>query len=380
MRRYVIALSMLATAAGTPTSALAGSLNPPPGPVTSTMKTLSDVEPRTALSQANTPGNVTNQFKITQPGSYYLAGDIIASPGANPCILITANDVTLDLNGFSVRAAAAEGIHIAGDRVLIRNGKLSMSAGSADGIYMQDGADDIVIEDMTITGVGGSCVRTQSACNSVTIRDTKVMGGQYGVLLTSADTSSTLSHVQCFGASRVGLFLSDRATLEDCVVRETGNAGGIVGYGIYVGQASSIRNCQVLDSLYVGAAAPATGISASGNSTIDGCTVYSRGSVGVRLSGQGTTLRNSRVTMGAAGQTAVALSNGDSFIADNQITAPTGIAVQLNSATGNTVIRNHLANATTAIAGSAVSSNIIGPTASNGNPTANTNPHANFVN
>ena len=36
-----------------------------------------------------------NQFEITQSGSYYLAGDITISPGANPCILITAADVTL---------------------------------------------------------------------------------------------------------------------------------------------------------------------------------------------------------------------------------------------------------------------------------------------
>jgi hypothetical protein len=43
--------------------------------VASTYKTLSEIEPRIALNQANTPGSASKLFRITQPGSYYLTGN-----------------------------------------------------------------------------------------------------------------------------------------------------------------------------------------------------------------------------------------------------------------------------------------------------------------
>src|SRR5215470_6747809 len=115
------------------TLALAGPLDPPAGPVTSTYKTLTEVEPRTPLSQATTPGDVANQFKITQPGSYYLTGNMTASTGSAPCILIAASDVTLDLSGFSVRNGATEGIRISGDNVTVRNGSVVISGALSNG-------------------------------------------------------------------------------------------------------------------------------------------------------------------------------------------------------------------------------------------------------
>jgi hypothetical protein len=57
----------------------AGPLGPPAGPVASSYKTLTEVEPRTAINAANTPGDATSLFKITQPGSYYLTGNITGS-------------------------------------------------------------------------------------------------------------------------------------------------------------------------------------------------------------------------------------------------------------------------------------------------------------
>src|SRR5262245_28304173 len=79
------------------TVAAAGDLNPPPGPVGATMKTLREVEPRTAINATNTPGDAGSLFVITQPGSYYLTGNVTVNGMAG--IKISASNVTIDLNG-----------------------------------------------------------------------------------------------------------------------------------------------------------------------------------------------------------------------------------------------------------------------------------------
>lgn len=85
----------------------AGDLTPPPGPVGPTGKTLTQVEPRVELSQANTPGNSTAVFVIDEPGSYYLSSNVTAPAGANG-IIVFVRDVTIDLNGFTFSAAPGQ--------------------------------------------------------------------------------------------------------------------------------------------------------------------------------------------------------------------------------------------------------------------------------
>jgi len=57
------------------------------------MKTLQEIEPRTPIQG---PGPVT----IAAPGSYYLTSNI--SVAAGTAVVITASNVTLDLNGFTI--------------------------------------------------------------------------------------------------------------------------------------------------------------------------------------------------------------------------------------------------------------------------------------
>ena len=70
------------------------------------MKTLHQVEPRTPLS-----GGVAAHI-ISAPGSYYLTGNVNQS-GTSNAIRIDVEDVTLDLNGFSV-IGSFSGANLAG--------------------------------------------------------------------------------------------------------------------------------------------------------------------------------------------------------------------------------------------------------------------------
>jgi len=68
-----------------------------PGTPAPSMKTLTQIEPRTPISSA--------PFTISQSGSYYLTGNLTVSSG--DAITFAANGVTLDLAGFSITSTKA---------------------------------------------------------------------------------------------------------------------------------------------------------------------------------------------------------------------------------------------------------------------------------
>ncbi len=91
--------------------AVAGPLTPPPGPIGSTGRTVQEIydkiartdmglaEPRIPVQSL--PGSSTALHVISQPGSYYLTGNIIGEADKNG-IHIEASSVNLDLAGFTM--------------------------------------------------------------------------------------------------------------------------------------------------------------------------------------------------------------------------------------------------------------------------------------
>jgi hypothetical protein len=106
-----------------PAHAEGGPLDPPPGAPAPTMKSLAQVEPRTAITAL--------PYEINASGSYYLTGPLFSATGG---ITVNASDVTIDLMGFTLsglNSAAHHGIHVAGgtdvelSNVVIRNGGIT---------------------------------------------------------------------------------------------------------------------------------------------------------------------------------------------------------------------------------------------------------------
>jgi hypothetical protein len=102
----------------------------PPGVPAPVMKSLDQIEARTIVNSASTPGDGNNVYIISQPGSYYLTGNLVAplhlfGGNAKNGIEITANNVTLDLDGFALQGAAGnKGIYIPNvqTNITVRNG------------------------------------------------------------------------------------------------------------------------------------------------------------------------------------------------------------------------------------------------------------------
>src|SRR5262249_29754182 len=151
----VVSLAALVAAAGL---LVAGPLNPPAGPIASTYKTLTEVEPRTAIGAATTPGDASNVYVINQPGSYYLTGNVTV-PSAKNGIHVTCIGVTIDLNGFAIRGNTGALDGILGDStwndLTIKNGSIESCADGIDVSTMWA----VHIKDVSVSQNGGTGIK-----------------------------------------------------------------------------------------------------------------------------------------------------------------------------------------------------------------------------
>jgi hypothetical protein len=144
-------------------SAFAQGTLAPPGVPAPTMKSLDQIEARTPISSA--------PYTITNPGAYYLTGNLPVSGGN--AITIVTNGVTLNLNGFTISTtvAANTGILLSNNGaqdVTILNGHIQggvkYSAGSFSGSGFGSGinvstpfgvnAANIHVSDVSVSGCG----------------------------------------------------------------------------------------------------------------------------------------------------------------------------------------------------------------------------------
>lgn len=296
---------MVAAALGGIIWVSAGDLNPPAGPITPTMKTLAEVEPRTPIRAADLPK------MINESGSYYLAENISTTGGG---ITISVSDVTLDLMGFTLKGATGIGISVsvAATNIKIHNGTIT---GWKGGSVNAQNANDSRFENLSafgaIAGVGisvgnhceiehckvGGAETGLTGLTYCVVRDTivhDIVGDQAMVFGNNAKLERCISSNNDLEAIQVG----KNSQLIDCIAENTSGGGGFV-----LGANSSAEGCIARNN-------SGAGFQLTTGSTLINCTSVGNAAMGIHITGPGNRIANN-----------VVMRNGDNYdiAAGNQI-------------------------------------------------------------
>jgi len=274
------------------------------------MKTLEQVEPRTIVT--NLPFNITNS------GSYYLVRPMFGSDG-NYGIAISASEVKLDLNGFSLNGTAnsLSGIKVTSlaENISIRNGVLRNWG--QFGIDATNGID-VVIMDVKAYGNGyGGIYAGQNAimerCSVYgcgfgagavghnppwndgiqagsfsTIKDCKIRGNG-GAGIHTYNHSRVIGCTSVLNTNANGIFLQDYCTASDCTA-----ASNKIGISIF--NKCRVINNTVGENGLLGQLNWPNGIEINGNNNLVEKNAVSYNFVGIRVMGTGNLVINNFVT------------------------------------------------------------------------------------
>jgi hypothetical protein len=320
----------------------------PPGPPGGTMKTLIAVEPRTAIWQ---PGAGDFPIIIDQPGSYYLGENITGEAGKDG-IHIRADNVTLDLNGFTLKGAEG-GASFNGIAV-------PLTLGNVNNLAVYNGV---------IEGWGGDGICGEAPCGTaarVRVSDVRVMSnGGNGLSINGG----VVTRVRALGNTLNGIACSaGDLLLSDCDAREN------QADGIHADGSTIVERCHAggnrLDGIDVAQSSLVKGNVAEANGVGGGDGIHVRGSLS-RVEGN-----EASVTLNGAG---IYVEGGHSRVEANDVQFNTnGGIVTSGGSGGNLIIKNSasinfVADYATH-ATDTVGPIIVGPV----NPIASTNPWANF--
>ncbi len=319
----VLSFGLLAAAGLMSLRVTAGPLNPPSGAVSPTYKTLSEVEPRIAINATNTPGDADatpSLFKITQPGSYYLTGNVTGVSGKFG-IEIAASGVTLDLNGFELLGVAGSraGVTISSSNprnVAVRNG--SVRGWGENGVALS--AVSSSVADLRVSDNAGSGISMVGACMA---SGCQVYGnGDDGI---QAGVACMVLGCTAYNNGSAGISAMGGCTISDSTVYF--NAGD----GVAVLSGCTISGCTAYNNL-------GNGISATAGATVSGCTSRSNTLDGVRVSSDCRVTDNTCVFNGVGDGAGIHATSDSNRIEGNLCkSADRGIDVD---GTGNIIMRN----------------------------------------
>ena len=252
-------------------SAFAQGALTPPGAPAPTMKTLDQLEPRTPISQAGISLGA---------GSYYLTGNLTATGNING-IIVTANDVTIDLNGFEIIGSGA----------------------AATGIFLNSGIANITIRNGTIRSWGSDGINGVGNPR-VRVENVRVFGN--GLDGIAVDVNAVVKDCIAQGNSGSGIKGTDNCLIENCQAIASTNA--LSGHGIVVGDACILTRC-------VARGNPGIGISVGSGTTLANCVASTnRGDAGIHTGSRCTLLGCTADANTGALATSAGILTGDSCL------------------------------------------------------------------
>lgn len=298
-----------------------GSLAPSGAPAP-TMRTLAQIEPRTPIDSL--------PFVITQPGSYYLVTNLTDTLGTNG-ITVQANDVTIDLGGFTLAGSSGGPANRSGiftgfattTNLTVRNGTIrgwgftGIRAQSAVGCQILNlnlSGNGINGVTLGTNGVIKECAANANGFYGIAAYDGSVVEAcsvvDNGDLGIAGSKNVTVRGCSVRGSGSAGILVDDNSLVVDCTANTNGQTG-FYRHGIYAGPHSTVSRCVAVGNA-------SEGILAFDGCTIENWTVALNGTNGIKA-GIGSTVR-----------VCTARGNGD-----DGIEVPNDCLVAGNHCTGN---------------------------------------------
>lgn len=374
-----------------------GSLTPP-GPPAPTMKTLSQIEPRTPISSL--------PITISASGSYYVTTNLSASTAVDG-ITITANNVSIDLNGFVLTGFGGANSAVTASSTLfnlaIRNGTIQ---NWGTGVNLP-GADNSLFENLQLYGnTAGAGLIVADNCK---VLDCVASGNFSGIIIhdggivkdciasssssngITAGSGAALSGCVARSNAAWGIIASNNCAIHDSVASYNSLSQVIPSYGgILAADNSSVIGCCANNNLYF--INRGTGIQTGNNSLVKNCTASGQYNgiqtlnysiiqdcivSSISPENNGIVPGNSCVVRGCIVTADYAIQVGNSSLVEGNLTTGLLVAPISVYGTNNTVIHNNIYGTPAVSASSAL--NVIGTVETDTSANPDKNPHANFT-
>ncbi|MEZ5980344.1 MAG: hypothetical protein R3F34_19325 [Planctomycetota bacterium] len=215
-------------------------------------------------------------FSITEPGTYFVTGDLVA-PDGEYGIVVAAAGVTIDLGGFTLRGGDDSQIGVlalSAENIVVRNGRLQSweAAGILVGVNGRIehlsilacddaifGARSTTVEDVHVAFATGRCI--ELAYGSI-VRDSTIQASSGAELGLSLDESCTAENVVVSG-SMIGISCGRACRVSSCSVSNCDDVGLVgesfaellgvraleCGRGLAVTDDCVVRDCMVTGAL-----------------------------------------------------------------------------------------------------------------------------------
>ena len=241
----------------------------PPGPPAPTMKTLEQIEPRIPIDATRTPGDAGATYRISAQGSYYLTGNIFGESGKTG-ILVVADNVTIDLNGFSLIGA--------GD---------SSAITTPPGF---SGPENTTVRNGTITNWGFAVqLREKARVERVSLNRNIFDALRCG-------RASLIVDCMAVNNGQRGIEAGDNSVIRSTLAHQNG------GDGMFFGQGAVLTNCSANENSGIGIATQASAM-------LQGCSADRNGSTGIGVQERSTVIDSTATRNGAFGIIAWESSN-----------------------------------------------------------------------